>query len=166
MDMALGRYYGKSSSSGRNIKKIEIHSLLDIYNIIFENSIIVMDKEYVGKDSPGQLMHRCFVKKLENDGTFSEYCVYAFPEYEFELYHASTIDKIWNTFLIEGGFSTSRMRISLFVPNKNTIYLMNWIDSSKISYTILNSAANAFMKEIYMLQQESKEEKNIHEKEK
>lgn len=44
------------------MKKIEINSLLDIYNIIFENSIIVMDKEYVGKDSPVQLMNRCFVK--------------------------------------------------------------------------------------------------------
>ena len=84
------------------MKKIEINSLLDIYNIIFENSIIVMDKEYVGKDSPVQLMNRCFVKKLENDGTFSEYCVYGFPEYDFCLYHTSSIDKILNTFLIEG----------------------------------------------------------------
>ena len=147
------------------MKKIEIHSLLDIYNIIFENSIIVMDKEYVKNDGPVQLMNRCFVKKLENDGTFSEYCVYAFPEYDFSLYYASSIDKIWNTFLIEGGISISRMRISLFVPNKNTIYLMNWLDSSKITYLILNGAASAIIKKIYMLQQEYKEDKNIHKKE-
>ena len=147
------------------MKKIEIDSLLDIYNIIFENSIIVMDKEYVGKDSPEQLMNRCFVKKLENDGTFSEYCVYGFPEYDFCLYHTSSIDKILNTFLIEGGISTSRMRISLFVPNKDTIYLMDWMDSSKIAYLILGGAASAFAKKIYMLRQESKENKNIHEKE-
>ena len=34
---------------------------------------------------------------------------------------------------------------------------MDWIDFGKIAYLILNGAASAFAKKIYMLRQESKE---------